>query len=208
MTRRTLAAATLCLMSSLFVFGCSKSKPQPSQPEPPKEFATMVAKKNELLALPTSEKLSKKPSIKGKIAIVRNSDGDVALDRFSEDGATFDTYPTIPGATWNNFFPADRYAKSPHEIETLIKINCVTKKDEALYSDMNSNREEMKIYEYIICDIGLVEYKTATLIAKKQVGKNVAPSRITSQTIARTPWLEIVEYLKSFPTGDKTTGAL
>jgi hypothetical protein len=196
MPGRKFFAVALCVFSIL-LFACSRRSEQPKPPEPPKEFAAMVGKKAELSALPTSEKLSKNPAIKGRIAIVRNSDGDVVVDRFSEDGATFDTDPTIPGETYNNFLPADLYAKTPDEIDTLIKINCVTKKDEALYTNSNSNKDEPMFYEYVICDIGLVDYKTSTLYARKQAGKNVAPKVINSRTVARHPWLEIVEYLTS-----------
>ncbi len=158
----------------------------------------MVAKKGELAALATSEKLSKSPTLKGKIAIVRNSDGDISVDRFSEDGATFDSDPPFrEGETWNNFLPAELYAKTPDEIETLIKIDCVTKKDEALYTRENSTQAEPKIYEYVICDVGLVDYKTATVYAKKRAGKNTPPSRITGSTIARHPWLEIADFIRS-----------
>lgn len=112
-----------CLLSVLFLVGCAHfSKTEPKQPEPPKEFAAMIAKKEELAAITTAEKLSKRPAIKGKIAIVRNSDGDVTIDRFSEDGSAFYTDPTIPGETYDNFLPAELYAKTPDEIETLIKI--------------------------------------------------------------------------------------
>ena len=47
----------------------------------------------------------------------------------------------------------------------------------------------------VICDIGFVDYKTATLTAKKQAGKNEPPKVINSRTVARHPWLEIVNYL-------------
>lgn len=164
----------------------------------------MIAKKDELAALKTTEKLAKKPAIKGKIAIVRNSDGDVVIDRFAEDGSAFDSDPTIQGETYNNFLPAELYAKTPEEIDTLIKIDCVTKKDEALYTNSNNDKDEMKFYEYVICDIGFVDYKTATLTARKQVGKNVAPRVINSRTVARHPWLEIIEYLKSASSDNKT----
>lgn len=198
MAGRKLSGATVCLLSLLFLFGCSHSSDrQPKQPEPPKEFAAMIAKKGELAALPTSEKLTKTPAIKGKIAIVSNSDGDVTIDRFSEDGATFFDDPTIAGETYNNFLPAELYAKTPDEIETLIKINCVTKQDEALYTNSNSLKDEPMFYKYVICDIGFVDYKTATLTARKQVGKNNPPKVINSRTVARHPWLEIVEYLNS-----------
>ncbi len=166
----------------------------------------MIAKKGELSTLATTEKLSKKPAIKGKVAIVANHDGTViTVDRFTEDGAAFYDEPQIPGDTFRNFLPPELYAKTPEEIETLIKINCVTKKDEALYTNSNSSKDEMKIYEYMICDVGLVEYKAATLIAKKQVGKNVAPTVINSRTIARVPWLEIADFIRSFPNDAKTS---
>jgi hypothetical protein len=205
MPGRKFFAVALCMLSTLFLFGCAhRSNSQPSQPEPPKEFAAMIAKKDELAALPTSEKFSKTPAIKGKIAIVRKSDDDVTIDRFAEDGSAFDTDPTIAGETYNNFLPAELYAKTPDEIDTLIKIICVTKKDEALYTNSNTSKDEPMFYEYVICDIGLVDYKTATLTAKKQVGKNVAPKVINSRTVARHPWLEIVEYLKTVTNTDKT----
>jgi hypothetical protein len=206
MARRKLVQAAVCLLSLLFLFGCSHlSKSQPKPPEPPKEFAAMIVKKDELAALPTTEKLSKKPAIKGKIAIVSNHDGAITVDRFSEDGANFWTDAPIPGETYNSFLPVELYAKNPDEIETLIKINCVSKKDEALYTNSNSSKDEMMIYEYVICDVGVIDYKTATLIAKKQAGKNVPPRVINNRTIAKTPWLEICEFLRSLPTGDKTS---
>jgi hypothetical protein len=199
MPRRKLFAVTLCVFSLLLLIACSRpSANQPSQPEAPKEFAAMVAKKGELAALATSEKLSKLATLKGKIAIVKNSDGDISVDRFSEDGATFDSDPPIPvGETWSNFLPAELYAKTPDEIETLVKIDCVTKKDEALYTRGDSTHAEPKIYEYVICDVGLVDYKTATVYAKKRAGKNTPPSRITGSTIARHPWREIAEFIRS-----------
>ena len=165
----------------------------------------MIARKNDLASLPTSEKLSKTPAIKGKLAIVRKTDGEVTVDRFSEDGSIFDTDAPIPMETYSNFLPVDLYARTPEEIETLIKIDCVTKKDEALYTNSNSLKDEPRFYEYVICDIGLVDYKTATLIAKKQVGKNVPPKVINSRTVARHPWREITEYLRSFPNASKTS---
>jgi hypothetical protein len=168
----------------------------------------MVAKKGELSALATSEKLSKTPKIKGKIAIVQNSDGNITIDRFSDDGATFDSDPPIPvGETWSNFLPATLYAKTPDEIETLIKIDCVTKQDEALYTRENSDHTEPKIYKYVICDVGLIDYKTATVYARKQAGKNVPPSRITGSTIARHPWLEIADFIRSAANTNKKSAS-
>ena len=207
MPRRKFFAVGLCLSSGLFLIGCSRGS-EPKQPEPPKEFAAMIAKKGELAALqPASEKLSKTPAIKGKIAIVSNSDGNISVDRFSEDGSAFYTDATIQGETYDNFLPVELYAKTPDEIETLIRIDCVTKKDEAIYTNSKNDKDEFKFYEYVICDIGFIDYKTATLTAKKQVGKNVAPTVINSRTVARHPWLEIIEYLKSATNTNKTSAS-
>lgn len=206
MAGRKLLAATICVLSLLFLFGCSHlSQRQPAQPEPPKEFAAMVGKKAELAAFPTSEKLSKKPAIKGKIAIVGTHDDLVLLDRFSEDGAIFYDDRPIPSETFSNFLPPEIYAKNPNEIETLIKISCVSKTGSAQYSKLGESKEETMDYKYVICDIGLIDYKNATLVAKKQVGKNVAPTVINSRTIAKTPWADICEYLRSFPGAEKTS---
>ena len=200
MPRRKLFEAMLCLLPLLFLFGCSNlSGRQPKQPEAPKEFAAMAAKKDELALLPTTDKLSKTPAIRGKIAIVTNSDGTIYLDRFSQDGEAFFTDAPIPVETSQNFLPADLYAKSPDEIETLIKIDCVTKKDEALYTNSNL-KEEMMVYEYVICEIKFIDYKTATVVAKKEVGKNVPPKVINDRTISRNPYREICEYLRSAKT--------
>ena len=201
MPRRRLFEATLCLLSLLFLSGCSNlSGRQSNKPEAPKEFAAIVAKKDELALLPTTEKLSKTPAIRGKIAIVTNSDGTIYLDRFSQEGEAFFTDAPIPVETHHNFLPADLYARSPDELETLIKIDCVTKKDEALYTNSNTLKDEMTIYEYVICEIKFVDYKTATVVAKKEVGKNVPPKVINDRTISRNPYREICEYLRSAKT--------
>ena len=157
----------------------------------------MVARTNELALLPTTEKLGKTPVIKGKIAIVTNSDGTTYLDRFSQEGEAFFTDAPIPVETSQNFLPADLYAKSPEEIETLIKIDCVTRKDQALYTKSDSLKDEMMVYEYVICEIKFVDYKSATVVAKKEVGKNVPPKVINDRTISRHPWRDICEYLRS-----------
>ena len=157
----------------------------------------MVAKKSELALLPTTEKLGKAPVINGKIAIVTNSDGTIYLDRFSQEGEAFFPDAPIPVETSQNFLPADLYAKSPEEIATLIKIDCVTKKDQALYTKSDSLKDEMMVYEYVICEIKFVDYKSATVVARKEVGKNVPPKVINDRTISRHPWREICEYLRS-----------
>lgn len=157
----------------------------------------MAAKKDELALLPTTEKLSKTPVIKGKIAIITNSDGKTYLDRFSQEGEAFFTDAPIPIEASQNFLPADLYAKSPEEIETLIKIDCVTKKDQALYTNSNSLKDEMMVYEYVICEIKFIDYKSVTVVARKEVGKNVPPKVINDRTISRHPWREICEYLRS-----------
>ena len=165
----------------------------------------MMAKKDELAALATTEKLSPKPEIKGKIAIVRDSNGSITLDRFHDSGAAFYTDLPVAGEIYHNFLPPELYARNPDEIETLIKINCLTKKDSALYTNSNSSKTEMMDYDYVICDIAFVDYKTATVFAKKQVGKNEAPNVINKSTYGKTPGREIADYLQSIA-GTKPAG--
>ena len=157
----------------------------------------MLAKKDELAALPTTEKLAKKPEIKGKLVLVWNSSGAISLDRFHESGEAFFTDLPVQGEIYAHFLPAEMYAKRPEEIETLIKVNCSTQKDTALYTKADTSKVEPMEYEYQLCDILIIDYKTATVIAKKQVGKNEAPNLINSRTYAKTPGREIADYLQS-----------
>lgn len=188
-------ALPVCLLSLLFLIGCSGSASK--QAEAPKEFGAMLAKMNELAALPTTEKLSKKPEIKGKIALVSSNNGSVSLDRFHESGEAFFTDLPVAGEIYAHFLPPDLYAKKPEEIETLIKVNCNTKKDTALYSSAGSSKVEPMEYDYVLCDIECIDYKTATVFAKKQVGKNEAPNLINKNTYGKTPGREIADYLQS-----------
>lgn len=188
-------ALSVCLLSLLFVVGCSGSASK--EVEAPKQFAAMMAKKDELAALPTTEKLSTKPEIKGKIAIVRTSGSTISLDRFHESGDFFFTELPVAGEIYGNFLPPELYAKKPEEIETLIKVNCATKKDTALYTSSGSSKVEPMEYDYVLCDIELIDYKTATLFAKKQVGKNEAPTLINKSTYGKTPGRDVADYLQS-----------
>ena len=55
----------------------------------------------------------------------------------------------------------------------------------------------MMVYEYVVCEIKFVDYKSATDVAKKEVGKYVPPKVINDRTISRNPWRDICEYLRS-----------
>lgn len=200
MYRVKIFVVVLCLPALLILSGCAHLTGSASKPaEAPKEFAAMLAKQNELAALPTTEKLAKKPEIKGKLVIVRNSNGAISLDRFHESGEAFFTDLPVQGEIYAHFLPPELYAKRPDEIETLIKVNCSTQKDTALYTKGDTSKVEPVEYEYQLCDIQIIDYKTATVIAKKQVGKNEAPNLINSRTYARTPGREIADYLQSLP---------
>lgn len=194
MTNPKPLALPVCLLLLLFLAGCSAA---PKQAAAPAEFAAMIAKTDELAALATTEKLNPKPQIKGKIAIVKDNGGTISLDRFHESGEAFFTDLPVAGEIYHHFLPPELYARNPDEIETLIKVICVTKKDSALYTNSNSLKDEMMDYDYVICDIALVDYKTATVFAKKQVGKNEAPKVINKNTTGHTPGREIADYLQS-----------
>jgi hypothetical protein len=199
--------AAICLLLCLFLFGCSYLSGRRAQKvEAPNEFAAMIAKKDELAALPTTEKLSKMPSVKGKLVIVQNHNGTISLDRFSEKGETFFSEPPVQGEIYTSFLPAELYAKHPDEIETLVKVNCVTKKDSALYKNRETSKIETMYYDYTVCDIAFVDYKTATVIAKKQVGKNEPPNVLNKNSYGRTPGREIADYLGSITATNKAPG--
>jgi hypothetical protein len=199
-------AAAICLFALPLIFSCSHLSKTGKKPEPPTEFAAMIAKKDELAALPTTEKLSKSPAIKGKLVLVTTHSGTVSLDRFSEKGEAFFSDPPVAGEIYANFLPAELYAKNPEEIETLIKLNCDTKTDSALYTNTETNKDEVRNYNFVICDIDVIDYKTATVIAKTQIGKNEAPKVINKNTLPHTPGLQIAEYLRSIA-GIKKTDA-
>lgn len=191
-------AAAICLLSLPLLFGCSHLLTEKTKPvAPPAEYAALMAKKDELASLPTTEKPNKKPVIKGKIVVVQNHNGTISLDRFSEDGSTFFADLPVQGEIYANFLHPDLYAKRPEEIETLIKINCVTKKGSALYTRSGSSKVEPMEYDYTVCDVSLVDYKTATVFGKKQLGKDEAPNIINKNTYGRTPGREIADYLQS-----------
>lgn len=211
MKMQTPLKVAICLLSSLFLFGCSHlSGGRTQKAEAPNEFAAMIAKKDEWAALPTTEKLSKKPAIKGKLVIVQNHNGTISLDRFSEKGEAFFSDLPVQGEIYANFLPPELYAKHPDEIETLVKVNCVTKKDSALYKNRETDKIETMYYDYTLCDIAFVDYKTATVIAKTQVGKNEAPTLLNKNSYGRTPGREIADYLGSIAGTNKTspTGSL
>ena len=198
MKKQRIFIGSVCLLSLLFLISCSHLSGSGSkQAEAPKEFAAMLGKKDELATLPTTEKLAKKPEIKGKLVLVWSSNGVSSLDRFHESGEAFFTDMPVQGEIYAHFLPPDMYAKRPEEIETVIKVSCSTQKDTALYTKSDTSKVEPLEYEYQLCDIQIIDYKTATVVAKKHVGKNEAPTLINSKTYAKTPGREIADYLQS-----------
>ena len=57
----------------------------------------------------------------------------------------------------------------------LFEVNCITKKDSALYTNSDSIKDELMDYEYVSCDIEFVDYKTATLCRQEAGWKERRP---------------------------------
>lgn len=145
------------------------------------------------------EKLGLEERIKGKIAIVRK-DKDApraSLDRFSGDGE----FSTAEPGQSAGFLPPEMYAKRPDEIETLIKLQCHDDTTFGTYGQPGSYSGETHEFKNVVCDVSLIDYKKATLLAKHTFGDHSAPSTIVTGTNKNGgfPGAEIQHYLMSLP---------
>jgi hypothetical protein len=137
----------------------------------------MWVKPQILFDQPTIEKLENDARIKGKIAIVsRNS--FVNLHDFYIDGEFHKK-----GITGTEFFPEEMYATNPDELETVIRIEY--KKGNLIdYFKDSKYSETIEIYSCLI-DISIIDYKTATVIAKEQIEDKTLPTNASSLTVSR-----------------------
>lgn len=202
MKHTQIIALSVSLLISALFSGCSRLFSAFNSSKPAKaagEYAELIGKKEELANLVTTETLSSDAKLKGKIAIVvKDADGRITLDRFSRYGEFTDSGEYTASA----LLPRDIYAKRPDEIETLIKIGCQKKKDSAHYAERNSpsSRADLQEYENIICDVEVVDYKTATVVAKREVGDTGAPVVLYggAKDNPKFPGEQIKEFLISF----------
>ncbi|MGI9069475.1 MAG: hypothetical protein ACR2HX_24105 [Pyrinomonadaceae bacterium] len=163
------------------------------------KYPEMLAKKDDLVNLKTSEKLGGEEKLKGKIAVVRkDKEAKVAmLDRFSYDG---EFSSSSPGEN-KEFLPAEIYARKPDEIETLIKIECRKVRDFGNYRQGGSSTTQSVEVFNVVCDVGVIDYKTATVFAKSTFGDRGAPGAIITGTSpnGEFPGKQIRDFLSGFP---------
>ena len=92
------------------------------------------------------------------------------------------------------------YAKNPGEIETLIKIDCSKMNDSATYKSSRTGGESLHTFVKIICNVGIIDYKTMTMYASKRFENGGATATTTSgdKVTGEYPRKEIREYLSGF----------
>jgi hypothetical protein len=160
----------------------------------------LVSKNEELASLePKVEPPGKDaPKIKGKVAIViKEGDGQARLDRFDHKG----TFSEAPVGTSSLFYPAEVYAKTPEEIDTLIKVVCRNHVGSDYYTTGKKGAgSDLQSYSKTICSVSVIDYRTKTLLDSVQKGNESAPGVITlGQPGETTVYKEIADYLKGIP---------
>ena len=140
-----------------------------------------------LCNLPTTENLVKDAKVKGKIAVVlkySNRSNTCLQDGYLPDPSK--------GVETTNYFPEGMYARNFEEIDTLIKID--SKKGKFLTTGFvefknvetgqSGGSRPVKIYS-MITEISIIDYKTATLIAKRQFEDAGYPSVLPQGRLGR-----------------------
>lgn len=201
MKKANLIALSSALLIVILFSGCSVLFSRLAEKSDKKvgNYSELVSKKEELANLQTTEKLDEGAQLRGKIAIaIRDADGHIKLDRLSDSGEFNDSPPSEKGTNAYFLQPAI-YAQRPDEIETLIKIGCRKKKDSAHYikrNDPNRSGPFILDYENIICNVEVVDYKKATVLAKQEVGDVGAP--VSGVSSPQFPGEKIKEFLSGF----------
>ncbi len=168
---------TLILLLSIIgaVLGCGKLGSL-GENSSAKEYSALLAKKSDLTnfqpnatSTPSDKQL---PKIKGKVAIVtKDAKGTAELDRISE----ITGFSSLPASKSKPYYPPEIYAKTPDEIDTLIKIECREFKGEANYQYNSNSPSENKEFTNVICDVSVIDYKTKALLTKNQIGDERPP---------------------------------
>ncbi len=127
-----------------------------------------------LCELPATENLAKDATINinGKIAVVFTG-GDSSISHCLRDGYLDDKSKSV---TLTNYFPEEMYAKSLEELDTLIKIESkkgnyiTTRSIKYTNSSTGANYigDRPVAIHSAITEISFIDYKTKTVVAKKQ----------------------------------------
>jgi hypothetical protein len=172
MKRRESIILSAFLITSLLSAGCGGGK------------RPLADKAEELMDLPTTEKLSSNQKITGKVAVVETYPNlPVSLEGFKPDG-TIDQLSMF-------FFAPQRKAQTLDEIDTLVKVACRQGKTIADSSPISYASE---------CDVSVIDYKTKTIFAKKSFENSRIPVGGATSNVAPSPTEEIKQYLREFST--------
>jgi hypothetical protein len=170
--RRGLIILSAFLLVGLLSAGCGGGK------------MPLAGKAEELMNLPTTEKLDSNQRITGKVAVVETYPNlPVSLEGFKPDG-TIDQLSMF-------FFAPQRKAQTLDEIDTLVKVDCHKGKTIAGTSPVSYASE---------CDVSVIDYKAKTVFAKKSFENSSIPEGGATSNVAPSPSEEIKQYLRQFST--------
>lgn len=142
------------------------------------------------VALPVN--LNDNPTIKGKVAVVRNdSVGRFELKGFDYKGEDYTTYNETFG------IPKEKLAVKTDEIDTLIRVICAK-------GTQIGSVKGVTVYANK-CEVSLVDFKASTVIAQKifenkQWDRDIDTELYKHGYVALSPDQEIEEYIKQLPT--------
>jgi hypothetical protein len=190
----------ILLMSVLVTSGCGVLSKVAGISSASGAHSALVSKNEELASLePKVEPRDKEALvIKGKVAIVtKEGDLPARLDRFDHKG----TFSEKPVGSAMQYFPPEVYARSPEEIDTLIKITCRTHVGSDYYTTGKKGADsELQSYSNLTCSVSIIDYRTKALLASVHKGSNSAPGVITlGQGGETTVYKEVGDYLKGIP---------
>lgn len=172
MKQRKLIVLLAFLLTSLLSAGCGGGK------------TPLAGKAEELMKLPTTEKLDSNQKITGKVAVAETYPNlPVSLEGFKPDG-TIDQLSMF-------YFAPQRKAQTLDEIDTLVKVVCRQGKAIAGSSPIKYANE---------CDVSIIDYKTKTVFAKKSFENSRIPAGEYTSNVAPSPSEEIKQYLRGFST--------
>jgi hypothetical protein len=159
------------------------------------EFKGLSDKSKEFAKLAPPLKLETKPVLKGKIAIVEQS--DMSKD-YSITMRGFNSYDNKPNEYDLNRYgvKSEQLAKSPNEVDTIVQNSCSKGKQIGQYS---SNFGVIPAYS-IVCKVSIIDYRELKIIARKtfvnsEILDNITVYKTTTEEVALIPYEDIKKFI-------------
>lgn len=179
----------------------ANTDPYGAPSESDRVYKVMSEKANEIGKTPTTVKLNSRTPINGKLAIVNQKysfSEDFYIEGFNASGSDFALDYDLD--RWG--IKRDEIAGKPDEIDTLVRISCKRGKKIGEYTSGGKSIPAISL----ICEVELIDYKTAVVFAKRTFTNNDLFDTITTSTTQKEyvnlqPDEEIGKYLKKFPRG-------